>query len=123
MNKTQVINEVSKAISAHGMWKQTLRSAIDTGECSSTPEKVRQDCNCSLGKWLLTRIDPELHKQEIYKEIVEIHAKFHIEASQILTLALSRKIDEANKRIKLGSEFSQLSSQLISKLSQWQKEL
>ncbi|MET1255541.1 CZB domain-containing protein [Aliikangiella maris] len=50
-------DEISKAIAAHGQWKQKLRTAIDTGECESTPERVKQDNNCSFGKWLHERID------------------------------------------------------------------
>ena len=51
-----VHDEIDKAISAHGMWKQKLRNAIDTGECESTPAKVKMDNNCAFGKWLYERI-------------------------------------------------------------------
>ena len=114
-------HEISKAISAHSMWKQTLRSAIKTGQCPSTPEKVRCDNNCSFGKWLLTRVDDSVRNTPLYPEIVEIHAKFHIEASQILALGLNREVEKAEERMKIGSEFSKLSAKLVSQLSEWQK--
>lgn len=113
--------EISKAISAHSMWKQTLRTAIKTGTCPSTPEKVRCDNNCSFGKWLLTRVDESVKSTSMYPEIVELHAKFHIEASQILALGLNREIEKAEERMRIGSEFSKLSAELVSKLSDWQK--
>lgn len=47
-----VQEEISKAIAAHGQWKQKLRNAIETQECESTPSKVKMDNNCSFGKWL-----------------------------------------------------------------------
>jgi methyl-accepting chemotaxis protein len=123
MHTAKIKKEISKAISAHGMWKNTLRNAIETGKSSSTPEKVQQDNNCSFGKWLHTRIDPSMRESSMYKQIVETHKKFHIQAALILTLALARKTEEATEGIKLGSEFSKSSSLLISQLSEWEESL
>lgn len=122
MNKNLIKKEITKAISSHGMWKNTLRSSIDTGKCSSTPEKVQHDYHCSFGKWLLNRIDPSL-QGFLYNEIIEIHKKFHIEAARVLTLALKGKKEEALELIQLGSEFSKISSLLISKLIKWQDSI
>jgi len=123
MLKAAMKKEISQAISAHGMWKNVLRKAIETGECPSTPEKVQQDIHCSFGKWLHTRIDPSMKKMPMYKKIVKTHKKFHVAAAKILTLALARKKEEATEGIQLGSEFSKLSSSLISELTQWEDSL
>lgn len=118
-----VKEEIDKAIGAHGSWKQKLRTAIDTGECESTPDKVKMDNNCSFGKWLHERIDPSAKSSAYYKEIVSLHAEFHKEAGAILEIALNGNKDEANNRIKLGSKFAKLSAELTTKLKTWQATL
>jgi len=116
-------DEISKAISAHGQWKVKLRNAIDTGECESTPDKVKMDNNCSFGKWLHYRLEDQHKNTPIFKEIVDLHADFHKEAGSILDLALKGNKDEANKMLGLGSKFASYSSQLTKKMSQWQASL
>jgi methyl-accepting chemotaxis protein len=116
-------NEIDKAISAHGMWKQKLRQAIDTGECESTPERVKCDNNCSFGKWLYERIDPQVKNMPQYHDVVALHAKFHKEAGAILALALEGHKNEAKQCLALGSEFSKVSANLTKKMHEWQKAL
>jgi len=116
-------DEIMKAISAHSKWKYTLRKVIETGGCESTPERVSQDCNCSLGKWLHHRVDEDLRFGTLYTEIVDYHAQFHIEAGEILELALTRDPAVAGLRIERGSKFAKLSAELIKRLSQWQDEI
>ncbi|WP_028025436.1 CZB domain-containing protein [Enterovibrio calviensis] len=115
--------EIDNAVGAHGAWKQKLRTAINTGECESTPDKVKQDNNCSFGKWLHHRIDGEHKRSDFYKEVVDLHAAFHREAGAILELALNGDKDTANERMKLGSQFAVLSANLTAKMRDWQKWL
>ena len=116
-------DDIDLAIGAHGSWKQKLRTAIDTGESPSTPEKVMQDNNCSFGKWLHERITASEKESPYYKEVVELHAEFHKEAGAILALALKGEKDEAYDRIKLGSKFSRVSGGLTRKMKEWQSAL
>jgi len=118
-----VYDEIDKAISAHGMWKQKLRKAIDTGECESTPERVKQDNNCSFGKWLHERISQDVKDMPQYTEIVQLHADFHREAGEILALALTGSSQEARQRIELGSKFAKVSALLTKKMKEWQTSL
>jgi methyl-accepting chemotaxis protein len=118
-----VRDEIDKAISAHGMWKQKLRAAIDTGECESTPEKVAMDNNCSFGKWLHERIDPDAKNSYFYIDVVDLHAKFHQEAGKILALALSGSKNEATELLGIHQKFSKYSGQLTRKMKEWQSIL
>ena len=118
-----VHDEISKAISAHGQWKNKLRTAIDTGECESTPERVKQDNNCSFGKWLHERIDPTAKESKYYDTAVEQHARFHQEAGRILEFALNGEKEEANRLIALGSDFSKYSAELTKTMKEWQNSL
>ena len=115
--------EIKSAIAAHGQWKQKLRRAIDTGECESTPERVKQDNNCAFGKWLHFRIDPSHKTSAHYREIVALHAEFHTAAGHVLELALNGEKDQASKLIGLGSQFSKVSAKLTQEMQSWQDSL
>jgi len=115
-----VHDEIDKAISAHGMWKQKLRTAIESGESESTPEKVSSDKNCSFGKWLHERIDPSAKESSYYGEIVQLHAEFHVAAGEILRLALLGDQEKANQLMGLSEDFAQKSGYLTKKMQEWQ---
>ncbi len=115
--------EINKAIAAHGQWKQKLRTAIDSGECESTPGRVKQDNNCSFGKWLYERIDPEIKGSTFYHTIVKLHAEFHQEAGNILDEALNGDKNIASSQIGLGSQFAKLSAKLTHEMKEWQDSL
>lgn len=118
-----VKEEIDKAIGAHGLWKQKLRTAIETGDSDADPEMVKQDCNCAFGKWLHERIPTENRESPFYQEIVDIHAAFHCEAGSILEMALSGRVEQASERMKLGSAFLKISSDLTKKMKEWQASL
>lgn len=116
-------DEIDKAMGAHGQWKQKLRRAIDSGESESTPDKVRLDNNCSFGKWLYQRIDPAIKSTPQYSKVLDLHKQFHREAGAILELALNGDKEEAGNRMKLRSNFSIVSGQLISAMKEWQVQV
>ncbi|VAW72815.1 hypothetical protein MNBD_GAMMA10-1621 [hydrothermal vent metagenome] len=118
-----VHDEIDKAIAAHGMWKQKLRNAIDTGECESTPDKVKKDNNCAFGKWLHERIEPPEKSSPYYAEVVDLHAKFHQEAGGILKLALDGEVDKANECMGLTKDFAKYSGALTRTMKEWQSSL
>ncbi len=118
-----VHEEITNAISAHGQWKQKLRTAIATGECESTPDKVKMDCNCSFGKWLHERIDPFHKTSPFYPQVVELHAQFHREAGNILELALTGHQEEASNLLSLGSDFAKYSAKLTHVMGDWKSSL
>lgn len=118
-----ILDEIDSAVSAHGQWKHKLRKAIDTGECESTPARVKQDNNCSFGKWLHHRIGEEYKATPHYHEIVTLHAAFHREAGSILEIALNGDKQAAFERLKIGSDFAIISASLTSKMREWQQWL
>ena len=116
-------DEIDMAIKAHASWKDKLREAINSGECESTPARVKQDCNCSFGKWLHERIDPAAKGTPHYQKVKQLHADFHREAGTILEVALRGNKDEANERMRLGSHFVQVSADLTRTMREWQAAL
>ena len=123
MDIPTIHDEIDKAVAAHQAWKQKLNQAIETGECESTPERVKKDNNCSFGKWLHERIDPEAKGTPYYNEILALHAQFHREAGGILEIALSGDKKRARKLMGLGSDFSNLSANLVTKMRWWKTTL
>jgi hypothetical protein len=126
INKTGIeminLNEIDLAISAHGMWKQRIKSAIETGQSEFNANKVCLDNLCDFGKWLHT-LDANIKSTESWKTIQINHAEFHKVAGHILDLALNGKKDEATKGIALGSEYAAVSGKLTMAMMKWKREL
>ncbi|MDQ7048575.1 MAG: CZB domain-containing protein [Enterobacterales bacterium] len=116
-------NEIGMAISAHESWKNKLRDAIATGRSESTPEKVSMDDNCSFGKWLHQRIDPEVKSSPFYQKVLGMHAQFHAAAGQILGLAIEGRKNEATQLMGISSDFTKCSTALTRMLKEWQQEI
>ena len=112
-------DEIKQAISAHGKWKHKLRSIIDSGESDVTASHVKADNNCSFGKWLHGRINPNEKGSPHYAAVVQLHAEFHQEAAKILELGLKGDKDAANAAMALTSPFSQISAKLTQELNKW----
>lgn len=109
---------ISKGIGAHGMWKQRLVSAIKTGQSEWTPAVVCQDNQCEFGKWLYGCSTQEKTSQH-FNEVKSLHAKFHKEAADVLTMALAKKQGEASKAIDPGSKYHTISTQLTKEMMAW----
>ncbi|MEI8348177.1 MAG: CZB domain-containing protein, partial [Pseudomonadota bacterium] len=81
--------KLDKAINDHKYWIVKLANAINQGKCDISTANVKSDRNCEFGKWLYGELQQQQHKgTPLFKEIKEIHAKFHNMAALILDLAL-----------------------------------
>jgi hypothetical protein len=114
--------QITKGIGAHGMWKQRLVDAINTGVSEWTPAIVKQDNQCEFGKWLYSCSAAEKQSPH-YEKIRELHAQFHKEAAQILDLALTGKKQDAEARIAANSDYRNLSGNLTREMMAWKSEL
>ena len=116
----KTIEEIDKAIAAHGMWKTRLKQAIDTREVDIPVEMIRTDNNCIFGKWLngptLTASDKA---SDHYKSVKHLHAEFHTIAARVAELALAGNRREAEKMISLGGEYASVSSKLTAAMKAW----
>ncbi len=116
------VQELEKAIAAHGMWKAHLKTAIDKKELHTSVEEIRDDRSCQFGKWLhgigLTSGD---RASEHYKTVQELHAQFHRETAQIADLAMKGKKAEADALMSASSSYTALSAKLTSAMIAWKK--
>ena len=117
------IEELDKAIGAHGMWKTRLKTAIETGKTEVPVETIRQDNQCVFGKWLygttLTSVDKA---SSHYKTVRELHAEFHKTAARVTELALGGKKAEAEAMMALGGEYAGISGKLTQAMMAWKKD-
>lgn len=116
------IQEIDKAIGAHGMWKTRLKMAIDTGLIDIPVDTIRVDNQCALGKWLYgTTLNAQDKSSANYQNVKILHVQFHKSAARVAELALSGKKTDAEKMMALNGEFSVISGNLISALMEWKK--
>lgn len=125
--------EIEQAINAHEKWIKHINTTIalsvyelDTSdskvaENNALVEKVSQDYNCPLGKWLHTTRDDLILSSPFYHKVVELHKLFHKEAGQVLTLAFQGDNIKAKAMIAENTDFDQHSKALIETLKAWQK--
>ena len=112
---------ISKGIGAHGMWKQRLVTAINTGESEWTPAIVCQDNQCDFGKWLYSCSAQEKSSPH-FNKVKGLHANFHVSAAKVLELALSGKKSEAEDAIKSGNDYMDTSVALTKEMMSWKAE-
>ncbi len=112
--------QISKSIGAHGLWKQRILSAIDTGKSDWTPDVVRQDCNCDFGKWLGSA-DAEVKVSPHYAKVKGLHSDFHKVAASVLEMALAGRKEEATAAVGSSSEYANISTNLTREMMDWKK--
>ena len=109
---------ITKGIGAHGLWKQRLVDAINSGKSQWTPEGVCQDNQCDFGKWLYS-LGPTDRQSPHCEKVRDLHAQFHKAAANVLTLALSGKTQEATNAISDNSAYRTLSASLTKEMMAW----
>jgi len=113
-------DEITKAVGAHGLWKNRLIQAIDSGTSEFDPAAVGKDNQCEFGKWLYG--DGAHFKGASYDKVRKLHADFHTEAANVLRLATAGHRPEAHKALERESTFTKTSAALTSAMMTWAKE-
>jgi methyl-accepting chemotaxis protein len=109
--------QVKAAIAAHGMWKTHLVAAITSGSATVKADDAGRDDRCRFGKWL--HGTPELAGRAGFREVVDLHARFHAEAAKVLDHALAARKEEARRLMASDSEYTRLSATLTRALQGW----
>ncbi len=115
--------EIKKAIGDHGTWKKRLKDAIGTGKIDVQISAIRDDSQCSFGKWLYGSTIREKEKNlSHYQKVRELHVAFHEIASVVAQLAISGHKDRATKMLEVNGEFTAASAALTTSMIAWLKE-
>ena len=122
MSHEQTLDEIAKAMDAHGAWKLKLRAAIMTGNSDVSPDTARSDDHCAFGQWLQSAsASPEMRASPYFQSVRQLHAEFHRSAGDVLRHALDKNTDQANTL--LSGSFSTSSHVLMVELTKWKREL
>ena len=117
-----MVDEITKAIGAHGAWKLKLRTAISLGKSEDDPRNVCRDDQCPFGKWIHgSSIDQVTRAGVPYQVVKRLHREFHESAGKVLTLVLaSRKADAESLYV---NDFTPRSEKLVRALTKWKGEV
>lgn len=97
-------------ISAHVMWKQRLIAYLaGNSQEQLDPEVIKLDDRCPLGQWIYDEGKP-MEALPGYEDVRELHAKFHQNAAQVVSLHQADSTAEAEAL--LNGDYSRLSEKL-----------
>lgn len=111
----QVKFDFSAAVRAHQDWKMKLLNYMNKPDGSLDSQKVCQDNQCALGKWIYG--DGQVHKEHFhheYESLRESHAKFHVIAGKVIDNIHDHKLNEVEKMMSPEGEFTAQSNQTVS---------
>jgi len=117
---SNIVEQIDKAIGAHGAWKVKLRQNID-GTLSLVPAEVGVDNRCEFGKWLYSLTGTPAATDPYYKEILELHKAFHKVAATVVTKVQSGDKTGAEAAIGFKGDYTAASSKLTAKMMEWKK--
>ena len=122
MSNADVIEEINKALFAHGAWKMRLRDAISKGSSDMTVDTASRDDCCAFGKWLHgNEIDQHVRGSAAHQTATKLHKEFHLSAGKVLDEALHDHKDKAVSLLK--GEFGDRSQTLMIALTKWKRDL
>ena len=122
MSNAQMLEEIQKAIGAHGKWKMRLNIAIKSGRSDVPVTDIRRNNLCEFGQWLHgPTITPEVKVGKPYEVVTRLHTEFHQCAASVMDLALKGQTKEA--MALLEGEYTERSEILIRALNKWKGEL
>src|SRR3989304_634747 len=111
-------DEITKAIGAHGMWKNRLRSAIDNRKADANPLDVAKDNGCPFGQWLYGSTIPATARASAdYTSVRKLHADFHKCAAKVLECGSSGQKAQADAL--RGGESTKIAGDLRRAMIKW----
>jgi hypothetical protein len=120
--QTDMIAEIASAQMKHLQWKSNLTSAIAERRSDITPEKAACHKSCDFGKWFHgPSISAEVRSGPAWAAVNSAHAAFHATASEVLSLAITGRTEEA--KTLLSGEFAARAEAVLKVLSLWKLEM
>ncbi|MBI3565370.1 MAG: CZB domain-containing protein [Elusimicrobia bacterium] len=103
-------------------WKKSLQEAVDRGASGFTPDLVRLDDRCELGKFLNDEVSAEWRKKSHFLNIKVLHLEFHLAAAEVLEFALAGKKVEGYYSLGPEGMYSRVSAALITAIKAWEED-
>jgi hypothetical protein len=111
--------QIQKAISAHGVYKFRLVHMVEAQTNEIPPATAASDSYCAIGQWLSESLAPQARASRHYRNVVDLHTRFHRAAGEIASLSAARRRTEALEAMEPTSSFKRLSDQLVEALEAW----
>jgi methyl-accepting chemotaxis protein len=103
--------DFEQAMMKHAEWKSKLRTAL-YGKEQLDPAAVSKDNLCEFGKWLYGEAMHLHASKPAFRKCVEEHAAFHREAGRVAVAIQEKRIEEAEKMLAPGSDYSEVSKRV-----------
>lgn len=111
-----------QAIDAHRAWKVKLRQAI-ASKATLDADTICRDDRCPLGQWLHGAGGRRWGTQPIFTQLLDKHAQFHQTAGSVARTINAGQYSEAESLISAGSNFSDVSLEVTTLLTQAKRSL
>jgi methyl-accepting chemotaxis protein len=119
---TDFSNELRDALAAHAQWKTRLKNAVESGTSEFDPAVVARDDRCAFGKWLHGAAATDAGRSPHYASCTQAHAQFHVDAAEVLELAVAGRRAEADAKLSLSGAFCRSSAAVSSEILAWLKD-
>jgi|GEM_PF-449136 len=103
--------DLDSAIQVYSEWKTKLRRAIHHQELLDSATIGRDDC-CKLGKWLHGKARRNYPNLANYRDCVNKHAAFHVEAGKVAEAINNKHYAAAETLLGHDSDFASLSREV-----------
>lgn len=110
--------EVGRAITAHADWKARLKQCVADGRCDASATDALRDDRCELGRWLYA-LPAEARAERAWALVRDMHANFHHEAAEVVTLVQEGDVKGALGSLEPGAPFEVASRRLLELLEDW----
>lgn len=107
---------IEAAIAAHLAWSERFGDAIAHRVLPEALRTAGYDDQCTFGKWLYGLGD-DAKRNRHYRNVKDLHYRFHTEAAEIVRLLEAAFYDEA--KLRLGEDFARSSVALLTALREW----
>ncbi len=115
VNQALTALDLDVAIGAHRNWKDRLTNYLEGHSTEDLrPEVICHDDRCDLGKWIYSDGQKQLGQYPMFIELRAVHKIFHQQASSVVALHQSGKLDAA--KWLLDGEYTKTSNRIVSRL-------
>lgn len=104
------------AIEAHRAWKVKLRTAIANKDRLDA-DTITCDDKCALGKWIHGDGGHQWGSRPLFQKLQDKHAEFHQCAGTVARKINAGQYDHADQLLGSGSDFSNVSMEVLTMLS------
>ncbi len=119
-----LMDEITRAIGAHGLWKGRLAAGIGNGGKDLDPAVVGRDDACDFGRFLYGPDMPAAEKASPhYQHVRTAHAAFHRCACTVVQDARAGRVAKAEAALNPGGAFNTASVEVTQAMMAWQAAL